>query len=90
MRRLLICLLALFAACAVRGAEPPRLDSADYDYPVLHVRGQHSASFGEMRPNHFHSGIDIKTDGAEGKPVVAVASGYVSRIVDRDERDDTF
>lgn len=81
MRRLLICLLALFAACAVRGAEPPRLDSADYDYPVLHVRGQHSASFGEMRPNHFHSGIDIKTDGAEGKPVVAAASGYVSRIV---------
>ncbi len=59
----------------MRGAEPPRLDSADYDYPVLHVRGQHSASFGEMRPNHFHSGIDIKTDGAEGKPVVAVGFG---------------
>ena len=33
-----------------------------------------------MRPGHFHAGIDIKTDGAEGKPLVAVADGYVSRV----------
>ncbi|MFR6633810.1 MAG: M23 family metallopeptidase [Alistipes onderdonkii] len=33
-----------------------------------------------MRPAHFHAGIDIKTDGAEGKPLVAVADGYVSRV----------
>lgn len=52
----------------------------EYAYPLIGVRGQHSASFGEMRENHFHSGIDIKTDGVEGKPVVAVADGYVSRV----------
>ena len=52
----------------------------EYAYPLVGVRGQHSASFGEMRENHFHSGIDIKTDGVEGKPVVAVADGYVSRV----------
>lgn len=56
------------------------LDPADYVYPVLHVAGYYSANFGEMRPDHFHSGIDIKTDGVEGKPLVAVADGYVSRI----------
>ena len=33
-----------------------------------------------MRPNHFHSGVDIKTDGVTGKPVVAAADGYVVRI----------
>jgi len=33
-----------------------------------------------MRPGHFHGGIDIKTDGGEGKPLVAVADGYVSRV----------
>jgi hypothetical protein len=33
-----------------------------------------------VRANHFHSGIDIKTGGAEGSPVYAVADGYVSRI----------
>lgn len=39
-----------------------------------------SGNFGELRSNHFHSGIDFKTQGAEGKPVHAVQEGYVSRI----------
>ena len=39
-----------------------------------------SASFAELRPNHFHSGIDIKTQGVTGLPVYAVAGGYISRI----------
>lgn len=39
-----------------------------------------SASFGELRNNHFHSGIDIKTQGITGIPVYSVADGYVSRI----------
>lgn len=39
-----------------------------------------SGSFGELRPNHFHSGLDIKTNAKEGYPVYAVADGYVSRI----------
>jgi hypothetical protein len=37
-------------------------------------------NFGEIRPDHFHSGIDISTDGREGIPVYAVADGYISRI----------
>ena len=39
-----------------------------------------SGSFGELRTNHFHSGIDIKTNGEIGKRIYAVADGYVSRI----------
>jgi len=39
-----------------------------------------SANMGELRPNHFHSGIDIKTDGQIGLPVFCAADGYVSRI----------
>ncbi|MBE0651380.1 MAG: M23 family metallopeptidase [Bacteroidales bacterium] len=39
-----------------------------------------SGTFGELRAGHFHSGIDIKTDGVTGKKVYAVASGYISRI----------
>ncbi len=39
-----------------------------------------SATFAEIRPNHVHSGIDIKTQGVEGKNVYAVADGYISRI----------
>ena len=39
-----------------------------------------SGSFAELRSNHFHSGIDIKTNEETGKPVIAIADGYVSRI----------
>jgi len=39
-----------------------------------------SANFGELRPDHFHSGIDIKTQGVTGKEIVAAADGYVYRI----------
>lgn len=39
-----------------------------------------SGTFGELRSNHFHSGIDIKTQGKEGLPIYAIADGYVSRI----------
>lgn len=52
----------------------------DYIYPIRDVAGLYSANFGEMRPGHFHAGIDIKTDGVEGKPLVAVMDGYVSRV----------
>ncbi len=39
-----------------------------------------AATFGELRTNHFHAGIDIKTQRKEGLPVLASANGYVSRI----------
>lgn len=39
-----------------------------------------SGTFGEIRTNHFHSGIDISTGEAEGKDVLVAADGYVSRI----------
>ena len=46
-----------------------------FDFPILL-----SGSFGELRSNHFHSGIDFKTQGAEGKAIHAVQEGYVARI----------
>ncbi|MEN8155959.1 MAG: M23 family metallopeptidase [Bacteroidota bacterium] len=39
-----------------------------------------SGNFGEIRSDHFHSGIDIKTEGTTGYHVFAIAEGYVSRI----------
>ncbi len=39
-----------------------------------------SGSFGELRANHLHSGMDLRTNQEEGYPVFAVADGYVSRI----------
>ncbi|NML35742.1 M23 family metallopeptidase [Chitinophaga sp. G-6-1-13] len=39
-----------------------------------------AGNFGELRPNHFHSGMDIKTQQRENMAVHAAADGYVSRI----------
>ncbi|WP_209329156.1 M23 family metallopeptidase [Lunatimonas salinarum] len=39
-----------------------------------------AGTMGEIRPNHFHSGIDIKTEGRQGLPVFAAADGYVYRM----------
>ena len=39
-----------------------------------------SGTFAELRSNHFHSGLDIKTQGKEGFKTYAAAAGYVSRI----------
>lgn len=39
-----------------------------------------SGCFGDLRINHFHSGLDVRTGGVEGKRVVAAAEGYISRI----------
>lgn len=39
-----------------------------------------AGTFAELRSNHFHSGLDIKTNGKEGLKIIASADGYVSRI----------
>lgn len=39
-----------------------------------------SGNFAELRSNHFHTGIDIKTQGVEGQKILAVEDGIVSRI----------
>lgn len=39
-----------------------------------------AANFGAVRSNHFHMGLDIRTNSQENLPVVAAADGYVSRI----------
>ena len=46
-----------------------------FDFPIVF-----SGNFGEIRANHFHGGLDFKTGGAIGKPVRALADGYISRI----------
>ena len=75
------CMALLVAMFSHIASYAQRFDASYYDYPLRNVAGYYSANFGEMRPNHFHSGTDFKTDGVEGKPVVAAADGYVSRVL---------
>lgn len=52
----------------------------DYFQPPIDGQLYLAGTFGELRSNHFHAGIDIKTGGSEGKKIYAIADGYVSRI----------
>lgn len=52
----------------------------DYFSNPLDINLVLAGNFGEMRANHFHSGLDLKTEQREGLPVYAPADGYVSRI----------
>jgi len=48
--------------------------------PPLDIPLVLSGTFAELRGNHFHGGIDIKTQGRSGLKIYSVAAGYVSRI----------
>jgi hypothetical protein len=50
-----------------------------FKYP-LDLPPTTAGSFGELRPNHFHSGLDFKTNQRTGYPVRSVAMGYISRL----------
>ena len=74
MRSFLLALL-LFAGMGLMAQESFPKYGKPVDIPIYL-----SATFGELRPNHLHAGLDIKTQAVEGKKVYAVADGYVSRI----------
>ena len=67
----------LFLIIILLSSQLKSQNSGDYpvDIPIIL-----SSSFGELRPNHFHSGIDIKTQGIEGFEVFSIGDGYISRI----------
>ena len=73
MRNIFLFLLILFSASI--SAQVPKHLISPVDIPVTL-----SASFGELRPNHFHSGIDIKTQQQIGIPMYSIDDGYVWRI----------
>lgn len=62
------------------GQNPQSQYPQNYFTPPLKIPLYLAGNFGELRTNHFHAGIDIKTEGVVGKEVVASADGFVSRI----------
>ncbi|ESU26964.1 secreted M23/M37 family peptidase [Flavobacterium limnosediminis JC2902] len=69
-------LLFLSAYCLGQTPDYPK----DYFQSPLNIPLFASGSFAELRGNHFHSGLDFKTQQKEGLPVYAAADGFVSRI----------
>lgn len=78
MKRIKIGSIIVFVILSfqIKAQELPK----DYFQKPLDIPIILSGTFGELRNNHFHAGLDIKTQGSIGLPVKASAKGYVSRI----------
>jgi len=68
-------ILGLLLTAPFLQAQSSFAPSAPLDIPLVL-----SGTFAELRGNHFHGGIDIKTQGRSGLRIGAVADGYVSRV----------
>src|SRR5882672_4880054 len=75
---ILLVVLPLSAGAQNKGV--PATYPQDYFRNPLDIPIFLAGNFGECRPGHFHSGVDIKTLGKENQPVYAAADGFVSRI----------
>lgn len=75
MRILLYFILASTLFCKAQNNYPQDYFSSPLEIPLVL-----SGNFGELRTNHFHSGLDIKTQQREGLKAFACADGFVSRI----------
>ena len=76
MRHTLLYIIGLLFGCVSLVAQTtgPRF-GVPFDFP-LYLSG----NFGELRSNHFHGGLDFKTQGVVGKPLLAIADGYISKV----------
>ncbi len=75
MYRLFFIFLFFFSLAFSQQKIPQNDFRSPLDIPIIL-----SGTFGELRSNHFHSGIDIKTKQKEGFEVFAIGDGHVSRI----------
>lgn len=70
-----IAILVVLASQVIFAQYPKEYFRSPLDIPI-----NLSGTFGELRPNHFHSGLDIRTNNIEGLPVYASADGIIIRI----------
>lgn len=80
MKRLFKIIFFLIIEISVNAQPLDKPDPNYYEAPMK-IPFLLSGNFAELRPNHFHGGIDIKTQGRTGLPVYAAAEGNIERIV---------
>jgi murein DD-endopeptidase MepM/ murein hydrolase activator NlpD len=76
MKKTAVLLLLL----ALAGRSPAQTYPRNYFRNPLDIPMQLVANFGELRSNHWHMGLDIRTQQRENLPVYAAAEGYISAV----------
>jgi hypothetical protein len=80
MRYLFTAACSLYSLLSFSQFFPPVPYPQGYFRDPLGIPMSLAANFGELRPNHYHMGLDIRTQRRENLPVQAAADGYVARI----------
>jgi len=76
---LLILILLNFNDCGAQFFTPLNYPQHYFIYPVVAAKSL-VANFGELRPNHYHMGLDCRTDQVQNKKVLAAAAGYIAKV----------
>jgi murein DD-endopeptidase MepM/ murein hydrolase activator NlpD len=85
-----LCSLSAFSQVPPSFPQAPASVTQDFppaDYPrgyfrdPLNIPMSLAANFGELRPNHYHMGLDIRTQKKVNLPVFAAADGYIAKVV---------
>src|SRR5450755_3110014 len=80
IRSVLTLFLVLFSGLvSAQLFQPPSYPLREFRNP-LEIPISLAADFGELRLNHYHMGLDIRTAHRENLPVFAAADGYIFRI----------
>jgi murein DD-endopeptidase MepM/ murein hydrolase activator NlpD len=82
MNKTVLLILLSFLCSAVSLSQSqgkPEYVKGYFRYPLA-ISSKLNANFGEMRPNHFHMGLDLFTLRKENLPIYAAADGYISRV----------
>lgn len=76
---MLACTILIFNESYAQFFAPKHYPQQYFQWPVG-AKIALAANFGELRPNHYHMGLDCKTDQKINVPVYAAAAGYISRV----------
>ena len=76
-KNMFLFLLVIIGKLSLLDAQPKR----DWDIvPPMNIPAVITGSFGELRSNSFHTGIDFATNQTIGQPVYSVDDGFISRV----------
>jgi hypothetical protein len=79
MKRSYFSIFSVFLFFSFHSAAQIKQELGYFSFPMS-IKPKLNANFGEMRPNHFHMGLDLSTESRENLPIYAPADGYIARI----------
>jgi murein DD-endopeptidase MepM/ murein hydrolase activator NlpD len=79
MNRTLLLIILLFANCVSVFPQLPNYPQGYFRWPV-NLKPEIVANLGELRPNHWHMGLDIRTNAQVNQLVYAAADGYIAKV----------